>query len=258
MRARALALAVLVLAAGAVARADDRPLERVELDRRVVKAVYEAALQGTEMWNKSQNYEGCFRLYQGSLAAVIPLLDHRPRLAAAAKDKFDRAKSMKAVEGATLLREALDEIQNEIAPGAKADPKVDPKVEPKNTTLWERLGEEKGVKKIVDDLLSLAIEDKGVNLLRDGKVKLDGAGVARLKDGLVAFISEGTGGPIKYKGKDMKSAHAGMKITEKEFDALGAILVDVLKKNKVAQADIDDLMKAVAATKKDIVEGKGN
>ena len=252
MRARALALVVFVLAAGSMTRAEDRALERVDLDKRVVKTVYETAVLGTELWNKSQNYEGCFRLYQGTLAAVIPLLDHRPKLAAMAKDKFDKAKSMKAVEGATLLREALDEIQNEIAPGSKPDPKV----EPKKTTLWERLGEEKGVKKIVDDLLSLAIEDKDVNLLR-GK-KLDLQGVSHFKEMLVAFISEGTGGPIKYKGKDMKTAHAGMKITDKEFDALGAILVDVLKKNKVAQADIDELMKAVAATKKDIVEGKGN
>jgi hemoglobin len=259
MRVRALALGFFVLAAGAVSRADDKPLERAELDRRVVNAVYRAAVDGTEMWNKSANYEGCFRLYQGTLSAVIPLLDHRPKLAATAREKFDKAKSMKAIEGATLLREALDEIQHEIAPGSKVDPKVDPKPDPKPEpmkTLWDRLGGEAGVKKIVDDLLSVAIEDKDVNLLR-GK-KLDLQGVSRLKQMLVAFISEGTGGTIKYTGKDMKSAHAGMKITEKEFDALAAILLEVLKKNKVAQPDIDDLMKAVGATKKDIVEGKGN
>jgi hemoglobin len=258
MRTRALALAVFVLAAGAVTRADDKPLERADLDKRVVKTVYETAVLGTELWNKSANYEGCFRLYQGALSAVIPLLDHRPKLAATAKDKLDKARSMRAIEGATLLREALDEIQHEIAPGPKTDPKVDPKVEPKKTTLWERLGSEAGVKKVVDDLLALAIEDKNVNLLRDGKVKLDAKGVAHFKQMLVAFISEGTGGPIKYTGKDMKTAHAGMKITEKEFDALATILLEVLKKNKVAQPDIDDLMKAVGATKKDIVEGKGN
>jgi hemoglobin len=258
MRARVLAVAVLLLAVGTAVRADDKPLDRGELDRRVVKAVYDAAVQGTEMWNKSANYEGTFRLYQGTLAAVIPMLDHRPKLAAGAKEKLDKAKLLKAVEGATLLREALDEIQHDIAPGPKADPKVEPKVEPKKTTLWERLGGEKGVKKIVDDLVAAAIEDKNVNLLRDGKVKLDAKGMAHFKQMMVDFVSEGTGGPAKYTGKDMKSAHAGMKITEKEFDALGVVMVDVLKKNKVEPADIDTLMKSVVATKKDIVEGKGN
>jgi hemoglobin len=254
MAARVFAATALLLAVGVLTRADDKPLDRGELDKRVVKAVYDAALQGTEMWNKAANYEGCFRLYQGTLAAVIPLLDHRPKLAMSTKAKLDKAKSLSAIDGGILLREALDEIQHEIAPGSKPDPKV----EVKKTTLWERLGGEKGVRKVIDDLVAAAIENPDVNLLRGGKVKLDAEGVARFKQSLVDFISEATGGPLKYKGKDMKSAHAGMKITEKEFDALAKVLADVLDKNKVAKADADDLMKAVAATKKDIVEGKGN
>ena len=43
-----------------------------------------------------------------------------------------------------------------------------------------------------------------------------------------------------------------------EFDALGALMVETLKKHKVAQADIDELMKIVGATKAQIVETKGN
>ena len=49
MRARILGVVVLAAAAGAVARADDRPLDRTELDRRVVKVVYDTALIGTEL-----------------------------------------------------------------------------------------------------------------------------------------------------------------------------------------------------------------
>ena len=33
-------------------------------------------------------------------------------------------------------------------------------------------------------------------------------------------ICEAGGGPCKYKGKDMKSAHAGMQISGADFDAL--------------------------------------
>ena len=250
MRTRFLTAVVLVLAIGSVIQAEEKPLDRTDLDKRIVKVVYETAVLCTDIFNKG-NHEGCFRLYQGSLLALQPMLDHRPKLAASVKEKLEKAKGMKAAEGAFVLREALDDIQHEIAPSPKPEVKVEPK-----KTLWDRLGGTAGVTKVVDDLVAVTIEDPKVNLLR-GK-KLDAKGVASFKDSVVAFISEATGGPIKYTGKDMKTAHAGLKITSDEFDAFTEHLKDVLKKNKVAQADIDEVMKLVGTTKKDIVEGKGN
>ncbi len=254
MRARVLAAAVLVLAVGAASRADDKPLDRTDLDKRIVQSVYRSALLGTDVFNKGK-HEECFRLYQGTLLAVQPLLDHRPKLAASVKEKMDKAGTMEPAKGAFVLRDALDEIQYEIAPGAKPDPK-DMK-DTKKTTLWDRLGGETGVSKVVTDILAVAIEEPKVNFLRNGKYKLDGKGIADLRQKMVDMVSEATGGPLKYKGKDMKSAHAGMKITEQEFDALAEIVQTQLKKNKVADADVAELMKIIGATKKDIVEGKG-
>ncbi len=257
MRTKVLSAIVVVLACGTLARAEEKPLDRTELDRRVVKVVYEPALLGTDVFNAGKHDE-CYRLYQGTLLAVVPLLDHRPKLVAAVKDKMDKAKGMKAADGAFTLREALDDIQHDIAPSPKADPKSEPKVEPKKTTLWDRLGGEPGVAKVINDLLAVAIEDKKVNLLRDGKYKLDAKATAHLKKMLLEMVSEVAGGPLKYTGKDMKSAHAGMKITAEEFDAFAELMVETLKKNKVAKADIDELMKIVGATKSAIIEGKDN
>jgi len=261
MRTRVLAGAILAALLGTTARAEDKPLERLDLDRRIVKVVYESALLGTDIYNRGRREE-CFRLYQGTLAAVLPLLDHRPKLAASVKQRMDKALTLDAAEGAHELRAALDEIQNEIAPNPLAkslpkEPKPEPKPEPKLTTLWDRLGGEKGVQKVVDDLIALAIEDPKVNFLRGGTVKLDKKGVDSLKQKLVEMISETTGGPLKYTGKDMKTAHAGMKITSDEFDALATILAEVLKKNKVADADAAALLKIVGSTKPLMVEGKG-
>ena len=78
---RTLTSMVLLLACGAMTRADQKQLDRNELDRRVVKVVYEAALLGTEVFNDKKHDE-CYRLYQGTLLAVLPMLDHRPKLAA--------------------------------------------------------------------------------------------------------------------------------------------------------------------------------
>jgi hemoglobin len=226
----------------ALGQADDKPLERIELDRRIVKAVYETSLAGTEIFNNGKHDE-CFRYYQGALAAIHPLLDHRPKLQNTVKDKLDKASRMKGVEGAFVLREALDEIQNEIAPGPKK--------------LWERLGGEKGVRAVVRDLILLSIENPKVNLLRDGKFKLDAKGVANLEQLLVELISKETGGPLTYSGKrDLKEVHAGMKITDGEFDAMAADLLRALEKHKLGKQETEELMKVFDSTRPLIVEAK--
>ena len=245
MRARILAAVLVLVGAVGLTRAQDKPLERADLDKRVVGAAYETAKMGTDIFNKG-NHEGCFRLYQGTLMGVAPLLDHRPKLQAAVKMRLERASKMKAADGAFELRVALDEIQNEIAP-----PKDGPK-----KALWDRLGGEAAVKAVVHDFVLAAAEDKKVNFTRDGKVKLDAKGVEHLEKMLVEFVSSATGGPLKYTGKSMKESHKGMAITDDEFDALAGVLVATLKKYKVPQAEIDELVKIVASTRPDIVEKK--
>ena len=47
-----------------------------------------------------------------------------------------------------------------------------------------------------------------------------------------------------------------MKITDAEFDALASDLITVLKKFKVPQAEMDELVGIVASTRGDIVEVK--
>jgi len=241
-------LTMLVLfGAGNLARAQDKPLERADLDKRIVGVVYETAVLGTDIFNRG-DHGGCFRLYQGALMGLAPMLDHRPKLQGTVKSRLERASKLKPADAAFELRTALDEIQTEIAPPKDKKPAA--------TTLWERLGGEKSVKVVVHDFVLAAAEDKKVNFTRDGKFKLDDKGIQHLEKMLVELISEVTGGPLKYSGKSMKEVHKGMGITDAEFDALGAVLVTTLKKYKVPQADIDELVKIVESTRKDIVEKK--
>jgi len=179
--------------------------------------------------------------------AVHPLLkDYRQNLAKSIKDKMDRAKNMKLEDAAFALRAALDEIQTEIAPSQR--------LETKKGSLWERLGGLVGVEKVVVQVFLIAVEDPKVNLFR-GK-KLDEKAQNNFRQNLVEYISSVTGGPLLYKGKDMKAAHAGMKITDDEFNALGGITLAALKKNGVNEADIKEFMAILETTRKDIVEGK--
>jgi len=241
----------------------------MEIDKRVVHAVYETALRGTEVFNKGKHDE-CFGIYQGLLAGIYPMLDHRPKLATSVKEKMDKARGMKPSDGAFVLRDALDEIQNEIAPSPKTgpkvepktepkvEPKVDPKTEPKKSTLWERLGGESKVRPIVKDFIKAVSEDKKVNFFRDGKVKLDAKAQARMEQLFVELVSLFAAGPLPYSEKrTLLEAHEGMKITDAEFDATLAVLQKTLDDHKVGKAESEELMKHFAATRRLIVEAKG-
>jgi hypothetical protein len=54
----------------------------------------------------------------------------------------------------------------------------------------------------------------------------------------------------------MKAAHAGMQITEEQFDSFVEYFKAVLQAKKVQPDDMQLLMDAVISTKKDIVEPK--
>src|SRR5262249_7778994 len=122
--------------------------------------------------------------------------------------------------------------------------------------LWDRLGGEANVKKVVDDFVTLAAVDPTVNFDRNGNYKLDEKKVGELKKLLVQFISSATGGPLKYEGKSMKDAHKGMGITDKEFDASIADLKKALELNGVKEAESKELVDIAQTTRKDIVEEK--
>ena len=252
----AIAFLAALAALGAMARADDRPIDRAEVDKRVVWSIYETALLGTDIYNQGKHDE-CFRLYQGVLTGIQPLLDHRPQLRESVKQKIERAKSLKGAEGAFVLREAMDEIQNQIAPPTGSDAKVDSRPIPKRAPLWERLGGEKKIRAIVKDLIAAASEDKKVNFFRDGKFKLDEKGCDRMEQLFVELISIMGGMPVEYSEKrNLQEAHAGMKITDGEFDAFLAILQKTLEKHKVGKAESVELMGHFARTRPVIVEAK--
>ncbi len=125
---------------------------------------------------------------------------------------------------------------------------------PPGLTLWERLGGEEGVGKVVDEFVNAAAKDPKVNFFRDPTHVASKEEVAELKKSLVAFVSSATFGPIKYTGKSMKEAHKGMKITDEEFNAAKEDLKAALEKNGVKGEDEKAVLDTVEGTRKDIVE----
>lgn len=120
--------------------------------------------------------------------------------------------------------------------------------------LYERIGGAPALRAVVDDFVAAAAADPKVNFTRNGKWQASDAAVLALKTHLVDFMAGALGGPQSYAGRSMKVAHAGMGITQAEFDAIAGHMKAALEKHKVAPPELAEIMKIAASTAPDIVE----
>ena len=80
-----------------------------------------------------------------------------------------------------------------------------------------------------------------------------GVDLQHLKAHQRAFIAAAIGGSEIYQGRDMAAAHAGLAITDADFDAVVAHLVDTLTGLGVPQETIGQIGGALAPLRGDIV-----
>jgi hemoglobin len=123
---------------------------------------------------------------------------------------------------------------------------------PQEKSLYQRLGGKPAITAVVDQFVTNVAGDNRINHYFQADVA-DPARLATFKINLVNQICEGTGGPCKYTGKDMKTAHAGMGITDADFNALVEDLVSALNKFNVPDKEKNDLLAILGPMKPDIV-----
>lgn len=261
----------LVLVAGLHAQDRERPGAAKGDDAALAEGLRNVINHGADLYNLNRDALGCYRVYQGALLAVRPLLAQHPELQKTIDEGLASADRLPvAAERAFALRKVLDDVRLRVkggeavasdkkgpkagGPGEKAVPKKPAGVP---LTLWARLGGEDVVRLVVDEFVRTAGADPKVNFTRGGKVKLTDRDVEELKNKLVQLISQATGGPLKYTGADMRKSHKGMNITDAEFDAAAAHLRKALERHGARAADVQDLLEIVEDTRDEIVEGKG-
>jgi len=134
-------------------------------------------------------------------------------------------------------------------------------------SLYERLGRESGINKIVEDFTPRLLQDPRVNWSRNemkkkgfslttSKVETWNASpenVARLKQHLVQFLSLATGGPAHYDGKNMKAAHANMHISNPEFEAAVGDIKASLDNLQIPNKEQKELLAIIESTRPEIV-----
>jgi len=80
-------------------------------------------------------------------------------------------------------------------------------------SLYERLGGYDGIVVSVDDLLPRLMSDGQLGRFWQNRSQ---DGVARERQFLIDFLSNATGGPMYYTGRDMKVSHEGMGISDSD------------------------------------------
>jgi hemoglobin len=123
----------------------------------------------------------------------------------------------------------------------------------KEKSLYDRLGQKKAITAVVDDFVTRVAGDNRINKFFAATAS-DPKRLGTFKMNLVNQICQADGGPCKYTGKDMKTAHMGMGISTADFTALVGDLVGALDKFKVGQHEKDQLLGALGPMKTDIVE----
>lgn len=121
----------------------------------------------------------------------------------------------------------------------------------KEKSLYERLGGYNAVAAVVDDFVGRLIQDPQFARFFVGH-SIDSK--KRIRQHIVDQFCAAAGGPCIYTGRDMKTTHQGLGITEDEWNAAAKHLVASLDKFKVPQKEKDDLLAFVSSVKKDIVE----
>jgi hemoglobin len=120
-------------------------------------------------------------------------------------------------------------------------------------SLYERLGGYNAVAAVVDDFVGRLVADKQFERFFVGH---SADSKKRIRQHIVDQFCAAAGGPCLYTGRTMKDSHAGLGITEADWDAAAKHLVAALDKFKVGAQEKQDLLAFVTSLKGDIVEKK--
>ena len=117
--------------------------------------------------------------------------------------------------------------------------------------LYERLGGYDSIAAVVDVFMELQFADKQVGRFYVGHSTKS---KTRLSQLIKEMLCKVTGGPAKYIGRDMRTAHSGLGITGSDWQVAVKNLTAALDKFKVPQKEKDELLAIVAGLRPVIVE----
>jgi len=118
-------------------------------------------------------------------------------------------------------------------------------------SLYQRVGGYDALAAVVDDFIGRLVADKRFEKFFVGHSE---DSLKRIRQHILDQFCAATGGPCIYNGRDMKTTHKGLGITEADWDAAAKHLAASLDKFKVPEKEKGEILGFVTGLKKDIVE----
>ena len=113
--------------------------------------------------------------------------------------------------------------------------------------LYERLGGRAGLQPVIADIIELHFTEELTRPLTKGVDK------QKLVTLVVEWLCRAAGGPEKYTGRDMASAHAHLNMTDVHFMAATEQIQRVLAKYGVPAPEQEEILCAIAAHHDDVI-----
>ena len=130
-------------------------------------------------------------------------------------------------------------------------PAVAQQTPPPAPSLYKRLGGYDAMAAVTDDFLRRLTSDPGFARFFSGNST---DSLKKIRQLVVDQLCAATGGPCLYIGRDMKTAHAGLGVSEKDWDTSVKHLTATLDELNVPAKEKSEVLTAISGLKNDIVE----
>ncbi len=120
-----------------------------------------------------------------------------------------------------------------------------------NDSLYSRLGGYDAISAVVNELISRLMQDSLLGRFWENRGE---DGINREKQLLVDYLCANAGGPMLYIGRDNKTSHRGMGITDNDWSVFIGHLKETLSHFQVSENEQSDVLAFIESTKMDIVD----
>jgi hemoglobin len=117
-------------------------------------------------------------------------------------------------------------------------------------SLYQRLGGYDALAAVTDDFLTRL---EGDPQLKRFFIGFSTDSQTRIRGHVIDFLCQVTGGPCSYTGRDMKTAHTGLHITDDDWQSAVKHLTATLDKFKVPDKEKGEVLSAISGLKDQIV-----
>lgn len=118
-------------------------------------------------------------------------------------------------------------------------------------SLYERLGGYDAIAAATDDLLQRLTGDPQLGVYWRGHST---DSMKRDRQLVVDFLCQALGGPVIYRGRDMKTSHGGLNISQRDWEIFIGHTRATLEKFQVPEKEKQEFLACAASLKDDIVE----